>query len=141
MYERILALFSSVPYSPPSKLSDDADIDLAAHLTNTALQQERGQAGVRLLDELVGLHILSSTQQMPARHSQRPPRAMGRIMDPETLRAERRQQAAQAQQPQYPTLTVEDIEDLKEQIGEVVSETFKAAVDMSVHFQVSYIHV
>ena len=34
-------------------------MDLAPHLTNTSLQTHRGEEGVRLLDELVGLQILS----------------------------------------------------------------------------------
>lgn len=63
MYTRILALFSSKAYAPPqvSTENEDADIDLAPHLTNTSLQTHRGEEGVRLLDELVGLHILSGS--------------------------------------------------------------------------------
>ena len=138
MYERILALFSAVPYSPPAKQdSDGAEMDLAAHLTNTSLQTERGEAGVRLLDELVGCHVLSSPQQSPRKQQPRPPRAMGIVMDPEALRLERRQLAAQARESQYPTLTAEDVEGLKKQVCEVLADTFKAAVEMSVHFQVS----
>lgn len=34
-------------------------MDLAPHLTNTSLQRDRGEEGVRLLDELVGCRILS----------------------------------------------------------------------------------
>ncbi|KAL1677618.1 tubulin-tyrosine ligase family-domain-containing protein [Schizophyllum commune] len=60
LYDRILALFSSVPYAPPESSPDDADIDLAPHLTNTSLQTHRGEEGVRLLDELVGCTILGS---------------------------------------------------------------------------------
>ena len=45
--------------------------------------------------------------------------------------------AGRRQQSQYPTLTEEDIASLKDQIGTVLAETFKAAVEMSVHFQVS----
>ncbi|KAL1741482.1 tubulin-tyrosine ligase family-domain-containing protein [Schizophyllum fasciatum] len=56
LYDRILALFSSVPYTPPQSSASDSpsSIDLAPHLTNTSLQTHRGEEGVRLLDELVG---------------------------------------------------------------------------------------
>ena len=57
-------------------------------------------------------------------------------MDPETLHAARRQQAERAQGAQYPMLTADDIANLKHQVSEVLAETFKAAVEMSVHFQV-----
>ncbi|KIP05570.1 hypothetical protein PHLGIDRAFT_30875 [Phlebiopsis gigantea 11061_1 CR5-6] len=55
LYTRILALFSSVPYSPPT--SDD--LELSAHLTNTSLQTDKGEQFVRLLDELAGCAVLS----------------------------------------------------------------------------------
>ena len=57
-------------------------------------------------------------------------------MDPETPRAPRQQQAERAQGAHYPTLTADDIANLKHQVSEVLAETFKAAVEMSVHFQV-----
>ncbi len=57
-------------------------------------------------------------------------------MDPETMQAARRQQAERTEQTQYTTLTAEDIDNLKHQVSEVLAETFKAAVEMSVHFQV-----
>ncbi|KAI0724450.1 hypothetical protein C8T65DRAFT_691499 [Cerioporus squamosus] len=139
MYDRILALFSAVPYNPPSKQSGDGEaageLDLAAHLTNTSLQQERGEEGVRLLEELVGCHILSAPHSPPRGQPNRPPRAMGVAMDPETMRAARRQQAERAPHTQYPILTAEDIENLKQQVSEVLAEAFKAAIEMSVHFQ------
>ncbi|KAF9068065.1 tubulin-tyrosine ligase family-domain-containing protein [Rhodocollybia butyracea] len=58
LYNRVLALFSSLPYSHPDP--QDEKLDLAPHLTNTSLQTHRGEEGVRLLDELVGCHILST---------------------------------------------------------------------------------
>jgi hypothetical protein len=58
LYNRVLALFSSLPYSHPD--SRDENLDLAPHLTNTSLQTHRGEEGVRLLDELVGCHVLST---------------------------------------------------------------------------------
>lgn len=121
MYTRILALFSAIPYSPPATLEslDEEGADnvglstlnanLAAHLTNTSLQTERGEAGVRLLDELAGSHVLP----------------LKRLTDGQS----------QAK-VDYDTLTARDIEDLKAQIADVLAETFKAAIDTSVHFQV-----
>ncbi|CDO72339.1 hypothetical protein BN946_scf184977.g36 [Trametes cinnabarina] len=100
VYDRILALFSAIPYSPPSVRQDGAEehtVDLAAHLTNTSLQTERGEAGVRLLDELIGCHVLSDPGHLAFSH--------------------------------------DDISAIKLQISDVLSETFKAAVEMSVHFQ------
>ncbi|KAF8832484.1 hypothetical protein HHX47_DHR1001769 [Lentinula edodes] len=47
-----------LPYSTPS--SQDKILDLAPHLTNTSLQTNRGEEGVRLLNELIGCHILST---------------------------------------------------------------------------------
>ncbi|KAI0757105.1 tubulin-tyrosine ligase [Daedaleopsis nitida] len=136
MYEHILALFSATPYTAPSKEgSGHVAMDLSAHLTNTSLQTERGEAGVRLLDELVGCHVLSSPGEAPRRQQPRPPRAMGRMLDPETFHAERKQRAQEAQEARYPTLTGSDVAELKKQICDVLADTFKAAVDMSVHFQ------
>ena len=61
LFPKILALFSSVPYSRPSlrEGEDETTIDLRAHLTNSALQTELGEENVRLLTELVGSTILS----------------------------------------------------------------------------------
>ena len=99
----MLALFSAVPYTPPTEeLTASVQADLSAHLTNTSLQIERGEAGVRLLDELVGCHILGQA---------------GTSEDDATL-------------------TEDDLEDLKFQMAEILGETFHAALDMSVHFQV-----
>ncbi|KAI9512798.1 TTL-domain-containing protein [Russula earlei] len=58
-YTRMLALFSSKPYTPPARANDADAIDLAPHLTNSSLQIRRGEEGVRLFDELLGCHILS----------------------------------------------------------------------------------
>lgn len=92
-----------MPYTPPS---DDphtpAEMDLSCHLTNTSLQIHRGEAGVRLLDELLGCKILSGTPSSD----------------------------------ESDVLTEEDFEDIKLQMGEALGETFKAALEMSVHFQV-----
>lgn len=56
----MLALFSAVPYTPPL-VTDDGKLDLAAHLTNTSLQTDKGDENVRLLDELIGCDILSGS--------------------------------------------------------------------------------
>ena len=58
MCTRILALFSSVPYSPPINTDTDT-LDLRPHLTNTSLQTHRGEEGVFLFDELHGCTVLS----------------------------------------------------------------------------------
>ena len=134
-----MALFSAVPYVAPSKATADKDsrpsLDLAPHLTNTSLQTERGEAGVRLLDELVKCHILSGGPRgTPQRQPPRPPRAMGQALDPEAIRSARKSQE------QHSVISQDDIEDLKRQVGDILAETFKAAVEMSVHFQVSYEH-
>ncbi|KAG6832481.1 hypothetical protein H0H92_001527 [Tricholoma furcatifolium] len=63
LYERILALFSAVPYADPV----DADhLDLTPHLTNTSLQTHMGEEGVRLFSELNGCRILSSNEDKSA---------------------------------------------------------------------------
>ncbi|KAG6850836.1 hypothetical protein H0H93_008139 [Arthromyces matolae] len=56
LYDRILSLFSSVPYISPV---DASTIDLTAHLTNTSLQTHKGEENVRLFNELVGCRIFS----------------------------------------------------------------------------------
>lgn len=61
MWTDILALFSSAPYSAPAE--EDEIADLAKHLTNTSLQTDRGEAGVRLLSELVGSQIQSGLSE------------------------------------------------------------------------------
>lgn len=101
---RILALFSAVPYSTPalkenSEGEADSTIDLAPHFTNTSLQTHRGEDGVRLLDELVGCHILS-----------------GGDKDLE--------------------LTAADVGCIIDQMAEILAETFKAALQNPIHFQV-----
>ncbi|OSD03531.1 hypothetical protein PYCCODRAFT_1365587 [Trametes coccinea BRFM310] len=117
VYDRILALFSAVPYGPPSAQrqgAEDCKLDLAAHLTNTSLQTERGEAGVRLLDELVGCHVLSS---------------------PTSNVNERRSDSDGSSQITQSTIRSDDISAIKSQICDVLAETFKAAIEMSVHFQ------
>jgi hypothetical protein len=63
LFEKILALFSAVPYVQPSVEEDEEGdllpLDLGPHLTNTSLQTDRGEEGVRLFNELVSCHILS----------------------------------------------------------------------------------
>ena len=59
---RILALFSSAPYTSPADtplVNGTGHIDLRPHLTNSALQTELGESNVRLLDELEWCHLLS----------------------------------------------------------------------------------
>lgn len=103
LYDRVLALFSAVPYQPPQANEEiPSTIDLTPHLTNTSLQTHRGEEGVRLLQELIGCRILSGDQKSDRR------------------------------------LTSEDVDDIIKQMSLVLSETFKAASQMPVHFQVSH---
>ena len=97
LYTRILALFSSVPFALPE--TGDSNPSLTPHLTNTSLQTDQGEAGIRLLNELVGCQILSPGWDRK--------------------------------------LTEEDVNDLIGRIGEILSETFKAALGNPVHFQVT----
>ena len=62
VYTRILALFAPVPYTEPQ--TEDGEIDLGPHLTNTSLQTELGEENVRLFDELVGCRIMSNDQRV-----------------------------------------------------------------------------
>lgn len=67
VYDRILALFSSAPYTSLSAregVDQEADIDLRPHLTNTSLQTEFGESNVRLLDELENFHIISGGENV-----------------------------------------------------------------------------
>jgi len=65
LFPKILALFSSVPYSRPSlqEGEHEATMDLQAHLTNSALQTKLGEENVRLLTELVGSTVLSGAER------------------------------------------------------------------------------
>ncbi|CCM00930.1 uncharacterized protein FIBRA_02977 [Fibroporia radiculosa] len=153
MYTRILSLFSAMSYSPPvvsTDKSSQASINknLARHLTNTSLQTERGETGVRLLEELVECHVLPPSPHVgavrpgeahPRAHQQRAPRVVGQVMDIEQLRASQHEQLRKAQDPRQAdlpkVLTAEDVADIKSQIADVLAETFYAALDMSVHFQ------
>lgn len=102
LYDRILALFSSKPYAHPTAIGEvRASIDLAPHLTNTSLQTHRGEEGVRLLDELVGCHILSDEQT-------------GSLLK----------------------FTEDDGRVIQDQMTDVLAETFKAALESPIHFQV-----
>jgi len=69
LYNRILALFSSAPYIVPSSDQASFPLDLTPHLTNTSLQLQCGDDNVRLLDELVGCHILSGESNAILRSS------------------------------------------------------------------------
>jgi len=110
-YTRMLALFSWKPFALPAASGDDDDaIDLAPHLTNSSLQTHREEEGVvRLLDELVGCHILSSRGSSP----DSPPGS-----DPD------------------PTLTSDHLANIQDQIADTLAETFTAALQSPIHFQV-----
>jgi Tubulin-tyrosine ligase family len=107
LYTRMLALFSSKPFALPSPAPGDT-IDLAPHLTNSSLQTtHRGEEeGVRLLDELVGCHILSrGVPDLPG-------------SDPDS------------------TLTSDHLASIQDQIADALAETFTAALQSPIHFQV-----
>ncbi|TRM65765.1 tubulin-tyrosine ligase family-domain-containing protein [Schizophyllum amplum] len=106
LYDRILALFSSVPYAPPKFTTDDDSLNLAPHLTNTSLQTHRGEEGVRLLDELVGCTILSGSD---------------RSLSWDTAAAT--------------AFTQAHITDIIQQMTKILEETFKAAMGNPIHFQ------
>ena len=99
LYTRVLALFASKPYTPPTP----GAIDLVPHLTNSALQTHRGEDGVRLFDELVGCHILPHGDDVPTSDS---------------------------------TLTSGHLANIQDQIADVLAETFTAALQSPIHFQV-----
>ena len=98
LYNRVLALFSSAPYVAPSSDQDSLPLDLTPHLTNTSLQISCGDDNVRLLDELVGCHMLSGEPNAILRSS--------------------------------------DIDTIIIQMRDVLADTFKAALQNPVHFQV-----
>ncbi|QRW19394.1 tubulin-tyrosine ligase [Rhizoctonia solani] len=62
MSSNTLALFAGSAYASPSCKPGDSpnDMDLSAHLTNTALQDSVDESSVRLLKELIGCDILSA---------------------------------------------------------------------------------
>ncbi|THH11119.1 hypothetical protein EW145_g858 [Phellinidium pouzarii] len=97
LYPHVLALFSSEPYKKPSEISGSSgSFDLRPHLTNTCLQEDKGEENVRLLQELIGCSILSSYEEK---------------------------------------ITKNDIDSFLKQIAEIIAETFRAALQMPVHFQ------
>ena len=130
LYTRMLALFSSKPFALPAPLptptpGDTATIDLAPHLTNSSLLQasRRGEGsdseGIRLLDELVGCHILSRGASAGA--SATGPSASNLLPgsdDPDS------------------TLTSAHVANIQDQIADALAETFTAGLQSPIHFQV-----
>ena len=113
----MLALFSWKPFALPTRATGDDDdaIDLAPHLTNSSLQTDRGreleeEGLVRLLDDLVGCHILSSLRGAA------PDSSPGG--DPDS------------------TLTSDHLANIQDQIADTLAETFTAALQSPIHFQV-----
>lgn len=111
----MLALFSWKPFALPVSADDDT-IDLAPHLTNSSLQIHRGageedlEGIVRLLDELIGCHILS-------RGASAAPDLPG-CDGPDS------------------TLTSDHLANIRDQIADTLAETFTAALQSPIHFQV-----
>ncbi|KAH7344667.1 hypothetical protein B0J17DRAFT_623996 [Rhizoctonia solani] len=62
MSPNILTLFAGAAYISPSSQpgEDPNEMDLSAHLTNTALQDDVHESSIRLLRELIGCDILST---------------------------------------------------------------------------------
>lgn len=82
-------------------------MDLKPHLTNTALQTHKGEECVLLLDELVGCHVLSHLQPQDG------------VVEGDVKFA------------------TEDVVFILDQISAILAETFRAALENAVHFQVS----
>jgi tubulin--tyrosine ligase len=101
LFPRILALFSSQPYSRPVS-DDEGKPTLAVHLTNTALQEAKGEENVRLLQELVGCRMFS--------------------VDSSDLGDQK--------------LSQEHVNSIVDEVAMCLAETFKAAINSAVHFQV-----
>jgi len=122
LYTRMLALFSSKPFALPAPAPAPAPapgdtIDLAPHLTNSSLQQtttRRGEECVRLLDELVGCHILSRGASATAPGL---PGGHGHGSNPDS------------------TLTSDHLANIQDQIADALAETFTAAIQSPIHFQ------
>jgi len=112
MHPRVLALFSAAPYSPPiAEETPERGDHISIDLTphlTNTSLQRHRGEGVRLLDELVGCPILSHSGSS--------------------------QNAFDSQL----RLTAGDIAVLKDQMADVLSETFKAALENPVHFQVRF---
>ena len=91
-----------MPFKEPSEESESPEeIDLAPHLTNTCLQQHRGEQGVRLLQELIGCTIISEKAEKTV-------------------------------------LSATDVDDILQQISDILADTFRAAVQSPVNFQVRF---
>lgn len=108
LFPRILALFSSTPYSPPSE-KDEGSETLSAHLTNTALQDSHGEENVRLLQELVGCRLVSCVNSNDKEGE-------------ETLDS--------------PILTQNHVDEIIDQVSLTIGEVFEAGLNSGVHFQV-----
>lgn len=86
---------------------------------------------MRLFDELADRHPLGNPHANEKRSARRPVRgrAMGIMMDPD-------QRRARPQESPEDLFSKADLDDIQDQIADILGETFKAALDMSVHFQV-----
>jgi tubulin---tyrosine ligase len=64
LYDRLLALFASMPYEAPTTVK--AAVNLQQHLTNTCLQTNPHENVVKLLDELEGSSVLHGSDILTA---------------------------------------------------------------------------
>ncbi|KAG2129923.1 tubulin-tyrosine ligase family-domain-containing protein [Suillus clintonianus] len=105
MYDRVLALFAAVPYVSPTKREDDND----AAPGNIDLTPHLTNTSLQIDRGEEGVYLLD---ELSGCHI-----LSGHDVDSEAL------------------FTSEDIENIKVQMGAVLAETFKAAVEMPIHFQ------
>lgn len=106
MYDRVLALFAAVPYVSPTKREDVSDA--AAH-GNIDLTPHLTNTSLQIDRGEEGVHLLD---ELSGCHI---------LSGDDTNRGG--------------LFTPEDIENIKVQMGAVLAETFKAALEMPIHFQ------
>jgi len=106
MYDRVLALFAAVPYASPTKKEDDHD-DTP---WNVDLTPHLTNSSLQIERGEEGVHLID---ELSGCH---------------ILSGDDRNRRA--------LFMPEDIENIKVQMCDVLAETFKAAVEMPIHFQV-----
>lgn len=106
MYPRILALFSAVPYSTPTQ----------------DVSSDGSPAPIDLTPHLTNTSLQTHRGEDGVR-------LLDELVGSSVL-------SSGAQHGERPTLSAANIADLKDQMAEVLSQTFKAALEIPVHFQV-----
>ncbi|KAG0709025.1 tubulin-tyrosine ligase family-domain-containing protein [Suillus ampliporus] len=105
MYDRVLALFAAVPYVSPTKREDDND----AAPGNIDLTPHLTNSSLQIDRGEEGVHLLDE------------------LLGCHILSGDDTGRRA--------LFTPEDIENIKIQMGGILAETFKAALEMPIHFQ------